>query len=90
MWPVDILAAYVVAANLATFAVYGIDKYCAKKGMRRVPEKTLFLLALVGGSMGAFLGMRTFRHKTRHWYFVWGIPAIMLAQIVLCAWLTIG
>ncbi len=87
MWPAHILAVYIVAVNLATFAVYGIDKYCAKKGMRRVPEKTLFSLALMGGSLGAFLGMRTFRHKTRHWYFVWGIPAIMAAQIVLAVWL---
>ena len=90
MWSADVLAVYLAAVNLVAFAVYGIDKYSAKKGMRRVPEKTLFALALVGGSLGAFLGMRTFRHKTRHWYFVWGIPAIMLAQIALGVWLMIG
>ena len=90
MWPADVPAVYLAAVNLIAFAVYGIDKYCARNNMRRVPEKTLFALALVGGSLGAFLGMRTFRHKTRHWYFVWGIPAIMLVQVVLGAWLMMG
>ena len=47
----------------------------------------LFLLPLLGGSIGAPLGMRVFRHKTKHWYFVWGVPAILLAQIALAAWL---
>jgi len=52
-----------------------------------VPEKTLFLLPLLGGSVGALLGMRVFHHKTKHWYFVWGIPAILLAQIALAVWI---
>ena len=63
-----------------------IHKYARKED---VPEKTLFLLALIGGSVGAWAGMYTFRHKTRHWYFVWGIPAILLAQVVLAVWLTV-
>ena len=85
-----ILAAlvYLALVNLIAFAVYGADKRRAKKDKRRVPEKTLFLLALIGGSVGALAGMYTFRHKTRHWYFVWGIPAIMLVQIALAVWLT--
>ena len=61
------LLAYLAAVNAITFAVYGADKRRAKKGKRRVPEKTLFLLAAVGGSVGALAGMRAFRHKTRHW-----------------------
>lgn len=59
----------------------------ARRGAWRVPEKTLFLLPLLGGSVGALLGMRVFRHKTKHWYFVWGVPAILLAQLALAVWL---
>ena len=69
-----------------TFTVYGVDKAKARRGAWRVPEKTLFLLPLLGGSVGALLGMLIFRHKTKHWYFVWGIPLILLAQIALAAW----
>ena len=75
------------AVNVITFAVYGADKRRARKGRRRVPEKTLFLLALAGGSVGALAGMYAFRHKTRHWYFVWGIPVILAAQLALAVWL---
>lgn len=77
---------YLAAVNLITFTVYGADKARAKRGAWRVPEKTLFLLPLLGGSIGALLGMWVFRHKTRHWYFVWGVPLILLAQIALAAW----
>ena len=85
--PAGWLAVYLAVINLATFIVYGVDKRRARKGKWRVPEKTLFLLPLLGGSAGALLGMRVFHHKTRHWYFVWGIPAILLAQIALAVWL---
>lgn len=81
------LLIYLAAINLATFAVYGIDKAKARRGAWRIPEKTLFLLPLLGGSLGALLGMRAFHHKTRHWYFVWGVPAILLAQLALAVWL---
>ena len=69
-----------------TFTVYGVDKAKARRGAWRVPEKTLFLLPLLGCSVGALLGMLVFRHKTKHWYFVWGIPLILLAQIALAVW----
>ena len=82
-----VLLVWLAVINLLTFIVYGADKRRARKGKWRVPEKTLFLLPLLGGSIGALLGMRTFRHKTKHWYFVWGIPAILLAQIALAVWL---
>ncbi len=82
-----VLLVWLAAINLVTFAVYGIDKAKAKRGTWRVPEKTLFLLPLLGGSLGALLGMRVFHHKTKHWYFVWGIPLILLAQIALAVWL---
>ena len=77
---------YLAAVNLVTFTVYGVDKAKAGRGAWRVPEKTLFLLPLLGGSVGALLGMLVFRHKTKHWYFVWGIPLILLAQIALAVW----
>ena len=77
---------YLAAVNLVTFTVYGVDKAKARRGAWRVPEKRLFLLPLLGGSVGALLGMLVFRHKTKHWYFVWGIPLILLAQIALAVW----
>lgn len=84
------LLVWLAVINLVTFAVYGIDKAKAKRGAWRIPEKTLFLLPLLGGSLGALLGMRVFHHKTKHWYFVWGVPLILLAQIALAVWLTAG
>lgn len=78
---------YLVAVNLVTLTVYGIDKARARRDKWRVSEKTLFLLPLLGGSVGALAGMRLFRHKTKHWYFVWGIPAILLMQLALAVWL---
>ncbi|MBQ6293789.1 MAG: DUF1294 domain-containing protein [Lachnospiraceae bacterium] len=75
--------AWLVIINLVAFAIFGIDKKRAKKGQWRIPEKTLFLSAILGGSIGAILGMYLFRHKTKHWYFRIGIPAILIAQIVI-------
>ena len=74
--------------NLTAFAVFGIDKKRAKKGQWRIPEKTLFLSAILGGSIGAILGMYIFHHKTKHWYFQFGIPAIMIVQIAAVYWLS--
>ncbi len=74
---------WLVIINLVAFAIFGIDKKRAKKGQWRIPEKTLFLSAILGGSIGAILGMYFFRHKTKHWYFRIGIPAILIAQIVI-------
>ena len=82
-------AYYLAAINLAAFVLMWLDKRRARrKGARRVRERTLFLSALLGGSAGAIAGMRLFRHKTKHWYFVWGMPAILVLQLVL-AWLTL-
>ena len=64
-----------------------LDKQKAKKGKWRIPEKTLFLVALIGGSLGTTLGMNTFRHKTKHWYFKFGMPAILILQIALSIYL---
>ena len=80
--------AWLVIINLTAFAIFGIDKKRAKKGQWRIPEKTLFLSAILGGSIGAILGMYIFHHKTKHWYFQFGIPAIMIIQIAAVYWLS--
>lgn len=78
---------YFAAINLVTFFVYGIDKYRAKRGAWRIPEKTLFLLPILGGSIGAIAGMKFFHHKTKHWYFRYGLPLILILQLALVVWL---
>lgn len=75
-----LLVVYIVAVNLAGFALMGIDKRKARRRAFRIPESTLFIVALIGGSLGSIIGMQCFRHKTKHWYFVWGMPAILLLQ----------
>lgn len=69
--------------NLIAFVMYGLDKSRAKRGKWRISEKALFLIALLGGSIGAIAGMHLFHHKTKHWYFRIGLPLILLAQIIL-------
>ena len=81
------LCIYLLAINVLLFALMGIDKYKAKRGLWRIPEKTLFLTAALGGSMGGILGMKTFRHKTRHNSFKYGFPAILIAQLALVGWI---
>lgn len=73
---------YIVGMNLIAFTAMGLDKFKAQKGMWRTKEKTLFILAAIGGSIGALAGMYTFRHKTKHTQFVYGMPMILVAQIV--------
>ena len=90
--PELLLWLYLAAINLAAFVTFGTDKSRAKKDAWRVPEKRLFLLALLGGSLGANLGMHLFHHKTKHWYFRVGLPLILLLQAVMLgvgAWLLI-
>ena len=81
------LAYYLLGINAVTFIVYGIDKYKAKKAKWRIPEATLLLLAVLGGSIGAWMGMKVWHHKTKHKKFKYGIPAILLIQIALMAYL---
>ena len=81
------LLIYLALINLTTFIIYGADKRRARPGKWRVPEKPPFLLPLLGGSVGALLGTRGFHHKTKHWYFVWGVPALLLVQLALAVWL---
>ena len=78
-----------LALSLADFLLMGLDKRRARREEWRVPEKWFFLLALLGGTPGAILGMYAFRHKTRHWYFKFGLPAILLLQAGACVWLVL-
>ena len=82
------LTAYLLIINLAAFVTFGADKRRAKRHRWRVPERTLFLFAILGGSVGAVCGMCAFHHKTQHWYFKYGLPAILFAHIALALWLT--
>ena len=88
--PITFLIIYFVIINIVGFAIMGIDKRKAIKRTFRIPEATLFIVALIGGSIGSILGMQIFRHKTRHWYFVFGMPAILIAQIALLVFLLTG
>ncbi|MBQ2451493.1 MAG: DUF1294 domain-containing protein [Lachnospiraceae bacterium] len=78
---INIIAGYLAMLNLIGFALMGIDKKRAVKKLWRIPESTLFIIALIGGSIGSIIGMRVFHHKTRHWYFAYGMPAILFLQI---------
>ena len=78
-----IIAAYLIIVNLVGFLMMGIDKRKAIKGAFRIPEATLFIVALIGGSIGSIAGMYTFRHKTRHFSFAYDMPAILILQVVL-------
>ena len=83
----NIILYYLLAVNIATFLLYGIDKYKAKKGKRRISEATLLTMAAIGGSIGAWAGMRLWHHKTMHKKFKYGIPVIMIMQVCLVVYL---
>lgn len=74
---------YLLVVNVFGFCLMGLDKRKARKHQWRIPERRLFAAALLGGSLGCILGMHLFRHKTRHKKFIWGMPAIFLAQAIL-------
>lgn len=77
-----VLLLYFLLINLLGFYAMYTDKMRAKKRAFRIPESTLFCLALIGGSIGCIAGMYVFRHKTKHWTFVYGMPFILVLQIV--------
>ena len=81
------LGIYFLLVNLWAFALMGIDKRRAKKDKWRIKERTLFLPVLLGGGVGGILGMKVFRHKTKHWYFRFGFPAILLLELAAAGWL---
>ena len=79
----ELIIIYLIAINVVTFFLYGIDKWKAKRSKWRIPETTLLGLAVIGGSIGAWLGMNVWHHKTMHKKFKYGLPLILIAQIAL-------
>ena len=86
----NILWGYILFMSVLTFSVCRVDKFAAQRQKRRVPEKVLFGLSILGGSVGMYLGMFTFRHKTKHGYFEIGIPLIILIQAALLLYFVLG
>ena len=82
---IKLILLYLLLINAAGFLLMLVDKLKAKKNLWRIPEKTLFLVTALFGALGGTLGMKVFRHKTKHWYFKWGFPALLAVQIVLLA-----
>lgn len=83
MTVVQVILYYLVAMNVFGFLFMGLDKWKAKKRAWRIPEATLLLIAALGGAIGSMVGMHLFHHKTRHWYFLYGIPAMLVIHILL-------
>ena len=81
------LALWMAALSLLLFCCMGADKRRARRGLWRIPEKRLFVLALLGGAPGGLLGMAVFRHKTKHWSFLLGFWTLTLLQLAAFAWL---
>lgn len=84
------LLIWVLALSMLDFVLMGVDKRRARQNRRRVPEKTFFAVALLGGSPGAIAGMWLFRHKTRHWYFRFGFPLLAVLELAGLLWLALG
>ena len=87
MKPLTILTIYLIFMNLLAFLLMGLDKARARRNRWPTPEKTLFLSAILGGSIGAILGMQVFRHKTKHASFRIGMPCILIAQLGLAVYI---
>ena len=83
----NIIRGYLLAIKIASFCLYGVDKYKAKKNKWRISEATLLTMAAIGGSIGAWAGMRLWHHKTMHKKFKYGIPLIIILQVALVAYL---
>ncbi|MBP3453687.1 MAG: DUF1294 domain-containing protein [Clostridia bacterium] len=82
---IKIIALAIAVMNVLAFALMGIDKHRAKAGKWRIKEATLFLVTGLFGGLGGTLGMFAFRHKTKHWYFKLGFPALLVLQIIIVA-----
>ena len=84
-----LLILYLIIINVLTFLLYGIDKWKAKRARWRIPESVLLGMAAIGGSVGAWLGMRVWHHKTQHAKFRYGVPAMLVAQAALLVWIVL-
>ena len=84
-----IIIFYLIIITLITFFLYGIDKWKAKRARWRIPESVLLGMAAIGGSIGAWLGMRVWHHKTQHAKFRYGVPAMLVAQAALLVWIVV-
>ena len=82
----QMLGLYLALVNLWAFSAMGIDKRRAKKGVWRLSEKALFLPVVLFGALGGVMGMNVFHHKTKHWYFRWGFPLLLLVQLAVVGW----
>lgn len=78
-----IIVCILMVINITSFIVVGVDKHKARRRQWRIAERTFFWLAVFGGCPGIYIGMLVFRHKTRHWYFMYGIPTVFLLQILI-------
>ena len=84
---VTIIVFYLVFINIITFFLYGVDKWKAQRVRWRIPESVLLGMAAIGGSVGAWLGMQVWRHKTQHAKFRYGVPIILIVQVALLVWI---
>ncbi len=85
-----IILGYLVLINILAYITMWSDKKRAIRHKYRISEKTLFTLAIIGGSLGSILGMNKFRHKTKHWYFKYGMPLIFILQLIIIGKLLMG
>ena len=85
----SLLILYLITINVVTFLLYGIDKWKAKRARWRIPESVLLGMAAIGGSVGAWLGMRVWHHKTQHTKFRYGVPAMLVAQVAVLVWIVV-
>ena len=85
----QLIIIYLIAINVITFFVYGIDKWKAKRSKWRIPEATLLGLAVIGGSIGAWLGMKVWHHKTMHKKFKFGLPVIIIIQLLIIGYFVV-
>ncbi|WP_281347101.1 DUF1294 domain-containing protein [Virgibacillus doumboii] len=82
-----IIIIYLASINIIAFILMAVDKHKAKKQKFRIRERTLWVVAVLGGAVGAVIGMKQFRHKTKHRSFVWGMPLLVITQIILAVYL---